>query len=104
MLRLADIPERYEFRELYAGRDEWVNVGDSAIVDPDGKMIAGPLNRKEGILYAEIDRARMTGPRWKLDVAGHYARPDVFRLEVDRRPSPFISDAGEKDPTSSPPP
>jgi nitrilase len=65
-------------------------------VDPDGKIIAGPSNRKEEILYAEIDRAQMTGPRWKLDVAGHYARPDVFRLNVNRRASPFISDEGPR--------
>jgi nitrilase len=93
-IRLADIPDRYEFKNLYAQDDEWVNVGDSAIVNPDGKIIAGPSNRKEEILYAEIDSAQMTGPRWKLDVAGHYGRPDVFQLTVNRRSSPFISEEG----------
>jgi nitrilase len=93
-IRLADIPDRYEFKRLYAEGDEWVNVGDSAIVNPDGKIIAGPSTRKEEILYAEVDSVQMTGPRWKLDVAGHYGRPDVFQLTVNRRASPFISEEG----------
>ena len=34
----------------------------------------------------------MRGPKWILDVAGHYARPDVFRLTVSRQPQPMIAD------------
>jgi nitrilase len=37
---------------------------------------------KEEILYAELDPRQMSGPRWMLDVAGHYGRPDVFELTV----------------------
>jgi predicted amidohydrolase len=85
---LPTAPERM----VHSQGEEWVNVGDSAIVSPDGKIIAGPSNRKEEILYAEVDRAQMTGSRWKLDVAGHYGRPDVFNLAVNRRTSPFISE------------
>ena len=69
---------------------KWINVGDSAIVNPEGKFIAGPSDKKEDILFAEIDTRQMTGPRWKLDVAGNYARPDIFELTVNRRPSPMI--------------
>ncbi len=69
---------------------EWVNVGDSAIVNPDGQFIAGPLREQEGILYGEIDPSQLRGPKWMLDVAGHYARPDVFQLSVIRAPRPLI--------------
>jgi nitrilase len=96
-LRQADIPDRYEFKQrFYQNVGEWVNVGDSAIVNPDGQFIAGPLREQEGILYAEIDPAQMRGPKWMLDVAGHYARPDVFQLSVNRTPRPLIQtqDAG----------
>jgi nitrilase len=85
-MRVADIPDRFGFKQLYAGGDEWINVGDSTIVSPEGKILAGPLNRKEEILYAEIDLSQSRGPRWKLDVAGHYARPDVFTFIVNRDP------------------
>ena len=82
-MRKDDIPDTFSFKEkFYAGSDEWINIGDSAIVNPDGVFIAGPLRMKEEILYAEIDPRQMYGPRWMLDVAGHYARPDVFELIV----------------------
>jgi len=41
-------------------------------------------------LYAEIDPRQMRGPKWMLDVAGHYARPDVFELIVHREAHPMI--------------
>jgi len=94
--RVDDIPEQFPFRESFraVGR-EWVNVGDSAIINPDGEFIAGPLHEEEGILYAEVDPAQMRGPKWMLDVAGHYARPDVFELIVHTQARPVIaSDAG----------
>jgi len=85
VVRTADVPDRYAFKSAYLGdAGEWLNPGDSMIVDPDGKPVAGPLRHAETILYAEVDRRRLTGPRFQLDVAGHYARPDVFRLTVDR--------------------
>jgi nitrilase len=90
-LRKDDIPDRFEFKaEYYAGVGEWINRGDSAIVSPDGKIIAGPLNSEEGILYAEVDPRQMRGPKWNLDVAGHYARPDVFQLTVNRDERPLV--------------
>jgi nitrilase len=65
--------------------------GGSAIVSPDGKFVAGPLNGGEGIIYAEVEPRQMRGPKWNLDVAGHYARPDVFRLTVSKEDRPVIT-------------
>jgi nitrilase len=90
-MRKQDIPDRLEFKaEYYSGVGEWINKGDSAIVGPDGKFLAGPLNAEVGILYAELDPRQMRGSKWNLDVAGHYARPDVFRLTVSREDRPMI--------------
>jgi len=71
-LRKADIPDHFEFKQrFYQNEGEWINIGDSAIASPDGEFIAGPLREQEGILYAELDPARMLGSKWMLDVAGH---------------------------------
>ena len=91
-LRKADIPDRQGLKQrFYQDTGEWINGGDSAIVDPDGTIVAGPLREQEGILCAEIEPSRLSGPKWMLDVAGHYARPDVFQLTVNREPRPMIS-------------
>ena len=61
--------------------------GGSLIVAPGGEVLAGPLEGGEGILTAEIDLARVVAEKHSLDVAGHYARPDVFRLTVNEAPA-----------------
>ncbi len=56
----------------------------------EGIFLAGPVRHKEEILYAEIDPRQWCGPRWMLDVAGHYARPDVFELIVHTEVRPML--------------
>jgi nitrilase len=70
--------------------------GGSAIVSPFGEVLAGPLYDEEGILFANLDLAEIPRSRYDLDVMGHYARPDVFRLVVNEQPAPPASyqDAG----------
>lgn len=65
--------------------------GGSLIVGPLGEVLAGPLYGQEGLVSAVIDCDSLVGARYDLDVAGHYARPDVFRLEVDERPRPPVA-------------
>jgi nitrilase len=72
--------------ELFRRPDEWVNPGDSVVVAPGGKLVAGPLHEERAILYAEIDLERVGMARRSLDVVGHYARPDLFELRVNARP------------------
>jgi nitrilase len=71
---------------LYPDADEWVNTGDSVVVAPGGTVVAGPMREEQGILYADIDLARIDSARRTLDVVGHYARPDLFTLKVHRSP------------------
>jgi len=57
--------------------------GGSMIVSPFGEVLAGPLENREGLLTADIDLGEIARGKFDLDVAGHYARPDVFHLDVD---------------------
>jgi nitrilase len=61
------------------------------IARPFGRLLAGPLLREKAILYGEIDREASARARKSLDVAGHYARPDVFQLKVNRAPMPSVA-------------
>lgn len=80
----ADFPER---DRLYPA-EEWINDGDAVVVNPAGAVTAGPLHREKGILYAEVDVEAARRARRSLDVCGHYARPDIFSLSVNRKPLP----------------
>ncbi|MDZ7717356.1 MAG: carbon-nitrogen hydrolase family protein [Balneolaceae bacterium] len=82
-LRMDDIPEQYEFKTLYPEGREWINTGNSCIIAPNGKFLAGPLEAEEGILYADIDLQQIIAAKRMFDVAGHYARPDVFNFSVN---------------------
>ena len=64
--------------------------GGSCIVNPFGQVLAGPDFNGECILTAEVDLGEVARGKYDLDVVGHYARPDVFRLYVNERPTPPV--------------
>jgi len=82
--RRRDFPSDYG-AEIGADPDAIVTRGGSCIVDPFGNFLAGPNTSDEVILTAEIDRAQIVRGKFDLDVVGHYARPDIFHLQVDER-------------------
>jgi nitrilase len=65
--------------------------GGSCIVDPLGNVLVEPDFTGEAIKLAEIDRRVIARGKYDLDVVGHYARPDVFRLSVDTRPKSAVA-------------
>lgn len=90
-----DIPETFPERDKLFQDDEWINPGGAVVVKPFGGIVAGPLNNEKGVLYAKIDVEAARESRKALDIAGHYNRPDIFHLEVDRRAMPplkFVDD------------
>ncbi len=68
--------------------------GGSCIVDPLGTVLVEPDFTGETIKIAEIDRRAIARGKYDLDVVGHYARPDVFRLSVDTRPRTAVAFEG----------
>lgn len=96
-LRMADVPEDFELRELLRDGVEVETDGDellsggSGVIGPDGAWLAGPVFGREDIITAEIDLERIREEQQALDAVGHYNRPDVFRLTVDARPQRHVT-------------
>jgi len=85
-LRNRDLPDDFPERDtLYPPDEDWINPGDSLVITPGGEIQAGPLHQQQAILYAELDPDQAAIARRTFDPAGHYARPDVFSLQVDTR-------------------
>ena len=95
--RKRDLPEDYPaFRELEP--EAIVTRGGSVIVSPLGQVLAGPNYEGEAILTAELDLGEITRAKYDFDAVGHYARPDLFHLQVDERPKPFSSSISDRTP------
>lgn len=90
----SDLPDDFpDLDRLYPVDEPWINPGDSVVIAPGGEIVAGPLHQQKGCLLVDIDLAQVGLARRVLDVAGHYARPDIFTLKVNRQPqSPVIFD------------
>ena len=75
--------------------------GGSCIVDPLGRVLVAPHFQGEALLEATLDLAEIARGKYDFDVAGHYARPDVFQLRVDETPRPAVrasaQDIGSQD-------
>jgi predicted amidohydrolase len=82
-LRRAKIP----LGEFWRAEDltDPVLMGGSAIIGPDGKILAGPAGADETLLVADLDLDDVRRELLSLDTGGHYARPDLFELSIDRR-------------------
>lgn len=82
-IRRQDYPEDYPFD---AAPDTVMCKGASMIVDPLGRVLAGPERDKSTILVADLDPGQIARGNLDFDVVGHYARPDLFSLEINTEP------------------
>ena len=85
LMRRSDVRDDVPFaEEVRAALPEQVTDGGSCIAAPDGSWVLEPLVHEEGIRYARLDPARVREERQNFDPSGHYCRPDVTQLTVDR--------------------
>ncbi|MEQ4717673.1 carbon-nitrogen hydrolase family protein [Nonomuraea sp. B19D2] len=87
-----DIPADFPFRDRLADRVSNCD-GGSAIAGPDGQWIAPPVSGEKRLIIADAQPAIVRQERQNFDPIGHYARGDVFRVEIDRRrlgPARFV--------------
>jgi|GEM_PF-2561203 len=88
VLRKEDVLKKPPQQEpYYKDVGEFINKGNSLIVDPNDEILTGPLHTKKAYL---LPLHMLRGSKWNQDTAGHYARPYTFELTGRKRPAPII--------------
>lgn len=86
LISLSDVPTDFPlYDELCAAGVADYCRGGSAIAAPDGSWVVEPVVGQERLVVADLDLRRVAEERQSFDPTGHYSRPDVFSVQVDRR-------------------
>jgi nitrilase len=85
-MRKEDVPDHLPHRKLILkGMPDMPANGGSCLAAPDGSWIIEPVVGEEALIFAELDPREVLRERQNFDPSGHYSRPDVTRLEVNRQ-------------------
>ncbi|MET6991326.1 carbon-nitrogen hydrolase family protein [Sediminicola arcticus] len=85
LMKKEDFPKDTPYlNEILEKAPEVLADGGSCIAGPDGEWILEPVVNKEGLIYQTLDFNRVYGERQNFDPVGHYSRPDVTKLYVNR--------------------
>ncbi|GAB1400902.1 carbon-nitrogen hydrolase family protein [Aminivibrio sp.] len=91
-------PEDLEGYSELKNQPDIMSRGGSAVIDPLGNYVAGPVWDKEEILLADLDMEQVIEARYDFDVMGHYSRPDVLSLLVNEEEKRGVEYSGETAP------
>ena len=78
----GDLPHA---KRIHAASGDWMADGGSCVAGPDGRWLLEPQVEREGLWCVDLDIAEVARERQNFDPAGHYSRPDVTRLKVNRK-------------------
>lgn len=85
LMKKSDFPKDIpHFDKIINAAPEVLANGGSCIAGPDGEWIIEPVLHIEGLIYQDLDFNRVYEERQNFDVAGHYSRPDITKLSVNR--------------------
>lgn len=92
LMRVSDIPAGTPHHSIIAaGSSETLASGGSCIAGPDGEWLVAPVANEERLIVATLDHKRVREERQNFDPAGHYARPDVLQLRINRTRQSTVS-------------
>ena len=91
-IQCKDIPDSVPHKaEVFPEPEDWLSNGDAVLFQPFGGAVAGPMTKEKGILYSEYDLGAVIDGKRSLDIGGHYSRPDIFELTVNKRKQNLIN-------------
>lgn len=93
-LRRRDMPDGVTDQYADMDPDAWICRGRSCIVDPFGNLLAEPLLDAEGLLTADLDVGQIARGKFDFDATGHYARPDLFQLQINTQRQTLVQRKG----------
>lgn len=100
VMRVKDFPADHP-RAFGDDPETLVSNGGSSIIGPLGDVLAGPVYDEETVLVADLDLDDIVRAKYDFDVVGHYSRPDIFHLSINRTAQQAVRSTNDVTPESA---